>query len=95
MYSDNLFFYRWEKSNKASIFRSKMISQAIKSNLYQISTLLMRTSDFNLANDIAKLLDLFSMPEKDHFAPNIELTLKLTRAIIQYFFLCIAENGNC
>lgn len=71
-----------------------MITHAIKSNLHQISTLLTKTTDFNLANDIAKMLDLFSMSEKDNFMPNIELTLKLTRAIIQYFFLCIAENGN-
>ncbi|CAK9817794.1 Integrator complex subunit 5 [Anthophora plagiata] len=83
---------KWEKSNKAIVFRSKMITQAIKSNLYQISSLLTKTTDFNLANDIAKMLDLFSMPEKDNFMPNVELTLKLTRAVIQYFFLCIAED---
>lgn len=83
---------KWEKSNKVVVFRSKMITHAIKSNLHQISTLLTKTTDFNLANDIAKMLDLFSMSEKDNFMPNVELTLKLTRAIIQYFFLCIAEN---
>ncbi|XP_006609851.1 integrator complex subunit 5 isoform X2 [Apis dorsata] len=83
---------KWEKSNKVVVFRSKMITHAIKSNLHQISTLLTKTMDFNLANDIAKMLDLFSMSEKDNFMPNVELTLKLTRAIIQYFFLCIAEN---
>ncbi|KAG9432056.1 integrator complex subunit 5 isoform X1 [Apis mellifera carnica] len=83
---------KWEKSNKVVVFQSKMITHAIKSNLHQISTLLTKTTDFNLANDIAKMLDLFSMSEKDNFMPNVELTLKLTRAIIQYFFLCIAEN---
>lgn len=71
-----------------------MITQAIKSNLHQISTLLTKTTDFDLANDIAKMLDLFSMPEKDNFSPNVELTLKLTRAVIQYFFLCITEDGK-
>lgn len=76
------------------IFRSKMITHAIKSNLQQISSLLTKTNDFELANDIAKMLDLFSTPEKDNYLPNVELTLKLTRAIIQYFFLCIAEDGN-
>ncbi|OAD58560.1 Integrator complex subunit 5 [Eufriesea mexicana] len=83
---------KWEKSTKAVVFRSKMITQAIKSNLHQISALLMKTTDFNLANDIAKMLDLFSMPVKDNFTPNVELTLKLTRAVIQYFFLCIAKD---
>ncbi|XP_076180595.1 integrator complex subunit 5 omd isoform X2 [Ptiloglossa arizonensis] len=83
---------KWENSNKAMIFRSKMITHAIKSNLQQISSLLTKTNDFELANDIAKMLDLFSTPEKDNYLPNVELTLKLTRAIIQYFFLCIAED---
>ena len=83
---------KWEKSNKASIFRSKMITQAIKSNLQQISCLLSKTSDFDLANDMVKMLDLFSGPEQDNFIPNVELTLKLTRAVIRYFFLCMAEE---
>lgn len=87
-------FYRWERSNKASIFRSKMITQAINSNLHQIASLLTKTYDFDLANDIVKMLDLFSAPEQNNFLPNVELTLKLTRAVIQYFFLCIAEEGR-
>lgn len=82
---------KWEKSNKATVFRSKMITEAIKTNLHQISGLLTKTVDFDLANDIAKMLDLFCMPEKDNFSPNVELTLKLTRAVIQYLFLCMAE----
>lgn len=40
------------------------------------------------------MLDLLSMPGKDYFVPNIELTLKLVKAVLQYFFLCIAEEGN-
>ncbi|KAK1117511.1 hypothetical protein K0M31_016544 [Melipona bicolor] len=83
---------KWERSNKAVVLRSKMITQAIKFNLPQISALLTKTTDFDLANDIAKMLDLFSMPEKDNFIPNVELTLKLTRAVIQYFFLCIEKD---
>ncbi|XP_076684691.1 integrator complex subunit 5 omd isoform X2 [Andrena cerasifolii] len=83
---------KWEKSRKASIFRSKMITQAIKSNLQQISCLLSKTSDFDLANDMVRMLDLFSGPEQDNFIPNVELTLKLTRAVIRYFFLCMAEE---
>lgn len=71
-----------------------MITQAIKSNLQQISCLLSKTSDFDLANDMMKMLDLFSGPEQDNFIPNVELTLKLTRAVIRYFFLCMAEEGN-
>jgi len=70
-----------------------MISRALRANLYQISCLLMRSDDFNLANDVITLLDLLSTSEKDHIL-DIELMLKLTRAIIQYFFLCIAQTGN-
>ncbi|XP_072762301.1 integrator complex subunit 5 [Anoplolepis gracilipes] len=82
---------KWEKSNKAAILQSKMITRALRSNLYQISSLLMRTDDFDLANDIVILLDLLSTSEKDYIL-NVELVLKLTRAVIQYFFLCIAQR---
>ncbi|KYM81411.1 Integrator complex subunit 5 [Atta colombica] len=81
----------WEKSNKVEILQSQMISRALRANLYQISCLLMRSDDFNLANDVITLLDLLSTSEKDHIL-DIELMLKLTRAIIQYFFLCIAQT---
>lgn len=70
-----------------------MISRALRANLYQISGLLMRNDDFDLANDIVILLDLLSTSEKDHIL-DVELMLKLTRAIIQYFFSCIAQTGN-
>ncbi|XP_024943698.1 integrator complex subunit 5 [Cephus cinctus] len=83
---------KWENSNKASILRTRIITRAIRSNLQQISNLLMKTDDFELANDIAKMLDLLSAPDKDHYIPSIELTLKLTRAIVRYFFICIEDN---
>ncbi|CAL1679213.1 unnamed protein product [Lasius platythorax] len=82
---------KWEKSNKAAILQSKMITRALRSNLYQISSLLTRTDNFDLANDIVILLDLLSTPEKDYIL-NVELVLKLTKAVIQYFFLCIAQT---
>lgn len=82
---------KWEKTNKVAILQSKMITRALRSNLYQISSLLMRTDNFDLANDIVTLLDLLSTPEKDYIF-NVELVLKLTRAVIQYFFLCIAQT---
>ncbi|KYM94915.1 Integrator complex subunit 5 [Cyphomyrmex costatus] len=81
----------WEKSNKVEILQSQMISRALRANLYQISCLLMKSDDFDLANDIITLLDLLSISEKDHVL-DMELMLKLTRAIIQYFFLCIAQT---
>lgn len=70
-----------------------MISRALKANLYQISCLLLKSDDFDFANDIITLLDLLSTPEKDHVL-DVELMLKLTRAVIQYFFSCIAQTGN-
>lgn len=86
-------FFRWEKSSKVAILQSRMITSALRSNLHQISCLLMRTDDFDLANDIAVLLDLLSTPEKDHIL-NVELMLRLTRALIHYFFLCIVQTGK-
>lgn len=82
---------KWEKSNRVVILQSQMISRALRANLYQISGLLMRNDDFDLANDIVILLDLLSTSEKDHTL-DVELMLKLTRAIIQYFFSCIAQT---
>lgn len=83
---------RWEKASKAAILRSRMIVRALRSNLREISSLLMTTDDFELANDIVLLLDLFSSPENDHIF-NVQLTLKLSRAVIRYFFcLCIPET---
>jgi len=75
------------------ILQSQMISRALKANLYQISYLLMKSDGFDLANDIITLLDLLSTPEKDHVL-DMELMLKLTRAIIKYFFSCIAQTGD-
>lgn len=70
-----------------------MITRAIRSNLHQVACVLSRTDDFDLATDIVVLLDLMSTPEKDHIL-NVEVMLKLTRAFIHYFFLCIAQTGN-
>ncbi|XP_032683314.1 integrator complex subunit 5 isoform X1 [Odontomachus brunneus] len=82
---------KWEKSNKAAILQSKMITRAIRSNLHQISCLLSKTDDFDLATDIVILLDLLSTPEKDQML-YVELMLRLTRAFIHYFFLCIVQT---
>ncbi|KAL6261168.1 hypothetical protein P5V15_008692 [Pogonomyrmex californicus] len=82
---------KWEKSNKVAILQSQMITRALRVNLHQISSLLMKSDDFDLTNDIVILLDLLSTPEKDHIL-DVELMLKLTRAVIQYFFSCIAQT---
>ncbi|XP_020294482.1 integrator complex subunit 5 isoform X2 [Pseudomyrmex gracilis] len=82
---------RWEISNKAAILQSKMITKALRSNLHQIANLLTKTDNFDLANNIVTLLDLLGTPEKDHNL-NVELVLKLTKAVTQYFFLCITEH---
>ncbi|XP_018404264.1 PREDICTED: integrator complex subunit 5 [Cyphomyrmex costatus] len=91
LFKNLIIMLKWEKSNKVEILQSQMISRALRANLYQISCLLMKSDDFDLANDIITLLDLLSISEKDHVL-DMELMLKLTRAIIQYFFLCIAQT---
>lgn len=70
-----------------------MITRAIRSNLHQISCLLSKADNFDLATDIVLVLDLMSALEKDHIL-DVELMLRLTRAFIHYFFLCIAQTGN-
>jgi len=53
----------------------------------------MKSNDFDLATDIVTLLDLLSTSDKDHVF-HVELMLKMTTAVIQYFFFCITETGN-
>ncbi|XP_012524934.1 integrator complex subunit 5 isoform X2 [Monomorium pharaonis] len=91
LFKNLIVMMKWEKSNKVAILQSQMISRALRANLYQISCLLMRSDDFDLANDIVTLVHLLSTPGKD---PNLdlELLLKLTRAIIHYFFSCIVQT---
>lgn len=84
---------RWENSKKAAVLSSKLVSRAVMLNLQQISGLLMKTDDFQLANDIAETLDLLSAAETCPQPHSVQLTLKLTRAIIRYFFVCIREEG--
>ncbi|XP_066597550.1 integrator complex subunit 5 [Prorops nasuta] len=83
---------KWEKS-KAIIFRSRMITRGIKANVHQISCLLTKISDFDLANDIAIVLDLLSVFNTEQNI-NVELTLKLTTAIIKYFFISIQNDDS-
>ncbi|XP_043288264.1 integrator complex subunit 5 [Venturia canescens] len=83
---------KWENSKKAEILASQLVSRAVTLNLEQISGLLMKTDDFELANDIAETLDLLSFSEKSSHPSSVQLTLKVTRSIIRYFFICIREE---
>lgn len=85
---------KWENSKRAAILASQLISRAITLNLEQISGLLMKTDDFELANDIVETLDLLSISEKCSHPMSVQLTLKVTRSIIRYFFICIREEGK-
>ncbi|XP_008547533.1 integrator complex subunit 5 [Microplitis demolitor] len=84
---------KWEKTDRAVILKSKLISRGLHSNLEQIATLMMKCEDTELAHDIAKTLDLLHTTEQSTYIYSLDLTLKLTRAVIRYFFICIAENS--
>lgn len=84
---------KWENSNKAEILKSKLISRGIHSNLTQISSLLMKTEDFPLTHDIIETLDLLTIHDKHKYTHSVDLILKLTRAIVRYFFVCIQEDN--
>ena len=55
---------------------------------------LTKTNNFDLATDIAEMLNCLNLPGSNNFLTNVELTLRLTRAVIRYFYICIAENGK-
>ena len=85
---------KWENSKKAKILNTKIVSRAVVMNLEQISKILMKTDDFQLANDIAETLDLLSFADKSSQPQTVQITLKVTRSIIRYFFICIREEGE-
>jgi hypothetical protein len=74
--------------------KSNFISRAVKVNLMQMTMYLMKTNNVDFASDIAEMLDCLNPPNNNNFPANVELILRLTRAIIRFFFICIAENGN-
>lgn len=83
---------KWENSDQAPILKSKLVSRGIYSNLEQIANLLMKTDDPKLAHDIANTLSLLNSRDKNKFILSVDLTLKLTRTIVRYFFICIKEE---
>lgn len=86
--------FRWEKSGRVPSLKSNFITRAVRVNLLQISIYLTKTNNFNLANEIAEMLNCLDPPNANNFPANVELTLRLTRAVIRYFFICIPENGR-
>ncbi|XP_063988292.1 integrator complex subunit 5 [Diachasmimorpha longicaudata] len=85
---------KWEKSNRAAILKSRIISRGIHSNLSQIASLLMKTNDLVLTHDIVETLDILTMNDSDKYTHSINLVLRLTRAVVRYFFICIQEEND-
>ncbi|XP_046419986.1 integrator complex subunit 5 isoform X1 [Neodiprion fabricii] len=83
---------KWEKSDQVLILKSGIVTRAVRSNLQQISSMLMKIDNPLLAHDIAGILNLICIPDRDHYVPSIQLALQLTRSMIRYFFICIEEN---
>ncbi|KAJ8666827.1 hypothetical protein QAD02_008489 [Eretmocerus hayati] len=83
---------KWENSGKVTILESGFVTRAVRENLLQMSVYLYKTQDFDLADDIAGMLNCLQPPNNDDFSTNVELTLRLTRAVIRYFFICISKN---
>ncbi|XP_015116188.1 integrator complex subunit 5 [Diachasma alloeum] len=85
---------KWENSSKAEILKSRLISRGIHSNLSQLASLLMKTDDLSLTHDIVETLDLLTMNDGAKYTHSVDLVLKLTRAIVRYFFVCIQEEDD-
>ncbi|KAK0086015.1 hypothetical protein PV325_004038 [Microctonus aethiopoides] len=85
---------KWENTDKVPILESKLISRAIHANLEPIASLLMKTEDYQLTHDIIKTLDLLNTNDKKEYIHSVDLVLKLTRAVVRYFFICIEEDNT-
>ena len=68
----------------------------MKCNYEHIATFLMKTDNFDLANDIAMTIDSLGPPTGERHLNNqgCAVKLKLTRAMLRFFFICIAQDGN-
>lgn len=92
LYQNLAVLLKWEISGRVQSLKSNFISRALRVNLLQMSIHLAKTSNFDLASDIAEVLSRLSMPENNSSPVNVELALRLTRASIRYFYICISEN---
>lgn len=92
LFSNLTILLKWENSNKASILQSKLVSRSIYSNLNQIAILLMKSNNINLTHDIAETLNFLNITE-NNYIPSVDLTLKLIRSVVRYFFVCIKEDN--
>lgn len=92
LYQNLALLLKWEKSGRVQGLKSNFVTGALRVNLLQMSIHLIKTSDFDLATDIAGILNCLSTSDNNNCPANVELALKLTRAAIHYFYLCISEN---
>lgn len=83
---------KWEISGRVPSLKSNFVSRALKANLLQMSTYFAETNNFQIASNFAEIFNSLSTFKVNNFTSNVELTLKLTRAIIRFFFFCIAEK---
>lgn len=83
---------KWEISGKVPSLKSNLVIRALKANLLQMSTYFAETNNFYIASNFADIFNSLSSLKSSNFSINVELTLKLTRAIIRFFFFCIAKE---
>ena len=86
--------YRLEHSGKVPSLRGGLVSRAVRCNLHEISDRLCITSDTRLAHSMAVALDLAVVGDKYHgYTASVQLTLRMAKAAVRYFFLCVSEKG--
>ncbi|XP_014211937.1 integrator complex subunit 5 [Copidosoma floridanum] len=91
LFSNVSILLKWENSGLVPCMESKFISQAVTANLLHITKYLNKTNDFDLASDIVEILSNLEL-SKDGYSTEVEVILKLTKAAIRYFDMCLAEN---
>lgn len=86
--------YRLEHSGKVPSLRGGLVSRAVRCNLHEISDHLCTISDTRLAHSMAVALDLAVVGDKyQGYIASVQLTLRMAKAAVTYFFLCVSEKG--
>ncbi|XP_057653331.1 integrator complex subunit 5 isoform X1 [Diorhabda carinulata] len=93
MWHNLLKLLRWEKSDKAPILKSRIITRSLEANLTNLTALL--SNEVLHMHVIADILDTMEIPVLNaSYNPPIAVVLNLTQSTVNYFFACCKDNGT-
>lgn len=83
---------RYEASCDRSALSDNIVSKAVAQNLSPLSDILASTYDAEVLHAVASVIE--SLPFSCISSLPLQLTLRVTKNCIKYFFICVTEKGN-